>query len=220
MPGYASDLLDLNGALSGHGGQPPVINRALPLAHRLIGQAERTGQGGGAAGLLDRESDGVRGHDGASITESNPNATTESYTGTRDHARMDTKADFSRRLNLALDEEGYPPSMSGRQTVLAKATNKSQPGVRKWLVGEALPNMTSAIELAKLINVNLEWLLSGRGPKAVEEEAPLSEAEKRFMSRLHQLSEDERARYFKVAEAMGLYEALNKGSKEDPREAA
>ncbi|WP_186061020.1 helix-turn-helix domain-containing protein [Burkholderia gladioli] len=69
---------------------------------------------------------------------------------------------FADRLNLVLDEEGYPPKGSGRQNKLAKDWGLSQKGVRKWLEGEGVPETTRLIEMAKRYGVSFEWLATGR----------------------------------------------------------
>ena len=55
--------------------------------------------------------------------------------------------------------------MRGRQTELAKLFNVSPNGARKWLLGEGMPELEVAIRLARWADVNVEWLLTGRGPK-------------------------------------------------------
>lgn len=84
----------------------------------------------------------------------------------------DTRRDFSKRLNQALDNIGYPPKGSGRQVQLAKDFSVSQKGARKWLEGESMPSMTRLSELASRLGVSTEWLMSGRGEIGVNEGQP------------------------------------------------
>jgi transcriptional regulator with XRE-family HTH domain len=57
------------------------------------------------------------------------------------------------------------PAERGRQTALAKQFNLTPNAVRKWLLGEGMPELDVAIAVAKWANVNFEWLMTGRGPK-------------------------------------------------------
>lgn len=81
---------------------------------------------------------------------------------------IDEKIAFSERLNTALDNMKFPAKGGGRQTRLAKVISEkyekiSQKGVRKWLEAESIPSMENLIRLAKITNVSLEWLVTGRG---------------------------------------------------------
>ncbi len=73
---------------------------------------------------------------------------------------IDEKQAFSDRLNQHLDEIGYP--MLGRQTRLGHAMGVSQKGAAKWLNGTGIPGMDNAIKLAKLIDIDVEYLLTGK----------------------------------------------------------
>lgn len=53
----------------------------------------------------------------------------------------------------------------GRQTRLGKRFGVTQTAARKWLSGDGLPEYEKSIELAAWAKVNLEWLMTGRGPK-------------------------------------------------------
>ena len=50
-----------------------------------------------------------------------------------------------------------------RQADLARATGKSTAAVTKWLSGENTPKTESLKQIAKLLGVNDEWLLTGKG---------------------------------------------------------
>lgn len=77
----------------------------------------------------------------------------------------DERLTFAARLNEALDDIGYAPKGSGRQVALGKQFDVSQKGARKWLEGEAMPELTRAIQIAGALGVSVEWLLTGRGAK-------------------------------------------------------
>ncbi|WP_414446838.1 helix-turn-helix domain-containing protein [Burkholderia sp. 22PA0099] len=88
---------------------------------------------------------------------------------------IDERQAFSDRLNLVLDDAGYPPKGSGRQNQLAKDWGLSQKGVRKWLEGEGVPETTRLVEMSKRYGVSFEWLATGRHPVSL---APSSEVVK------------------------------------------
>lgn len=73
---------------------------------------------------------------------------------------------FATRLAEALDLKGVPKGR-GRRVYLAKAAGVSGESGRKWLAGEALPDMKHAVLLATHLGVCVEWLLTERGPKKV-----------------------------------------------------
>lgn len=72
---------------------------------------------------------------------------------------------FSKRLNEICDDMGVPPKGDGRQLRLAKKFDVNQKGARKWLEGEAMPQMTTMIAIARWADVSIEWLITGRGEK-------------------------------------------------------
>jgi SOS-response transcriptional repressor LexA len=74
------------------------------------------------------------------------------------------RAQFSARLNKALDEGGYPALNKGRQVLVAKNFGVSQEAARKWVSGESIPATTRATEIARELKVNYEWLIGGQGP--------------------------------------------------------
>lgn len=75
----------------------------------------------------------------------------------------DPKQAFSDRFNQLLDAVRFSPKGRGRQTELAKLFSVSQKGARKWLEGEAIPQVTRAAEIASHFGASYEWLMTGRG---------------------------------------------------------
>lgn len=75
----------------------------------------------------------------------------------------DEKQSFALRLNELCADAGI--GSRGRQTALAKLFQVTPNAARKWLLGLGLPELDVAIRLAKWGDVNVEWLLTGRGPK-------------------------------------------------------
>lgn len=78
------------------------------------------------------------------------------------------KAEFSDRLNHALDLNHIPPKGKGRQVTLAKMFGVSQKGASKWLEGETYPDLQRIAVIAKKLNVNVEWLAYGTGVINIE----------------------------------------------------
>jgi transcriptional regulator with XRE-family HTH domain len=80
------------------------------------------------------------------------------------------KEEFAGRLNLAMDEKGYP--VRGRARVLSKEFSVSDKGAGKWINGEAIPETSKIPLIAAFLGINTEWLLSGVG-----EMRPLSQSQ-------------------------------------------
>lgn len=74
---------------------------------------------------------------------------------------LEYRQKFSERLQKALDQAGI--GGRGKFRWLSDATGVSQQNVRKWLSGEALPEMRKIPELARRLGVRLEWLIGGVG---------------------------------------------------------
>lgn len=85
----------------------------------------------------------------------------------RDNKRVPTRpttpqSEFWSRLVRAIataPKSGLPQSQNGIATKL----DMSQGSVRRWYTGEGLPELATAIDLAKRTGVCVEWLLTGRG---------------------------------------------------------
>lgn len=75
------------------------------------------------------------------------------------------KEKFSQRLNIALDEAGFPGVGEGRRTLVADALGVRAELVEQWLKGEAFPNTSKLVKLAQMIRVRSNWLLLGAGEK-------------------------------------------------------
>lgn len=80
---------------------------------------------------------------------------------------INTKLDFSKRLNQAAEEYGDP--LRGRRAKIARRVGVSGQAVRKWLNGESIPSMWHLSELSAFYRVSAQWLLTGTGPKTVAE---------------------------------------------------
>jgi transcriptional regulator with XRE-family HTH domain len=73
------------------------------------------------------------------------------------------RQEFASRLAEVCEDMQLP--LRGRQTQLAKMLHVSQQAVRKWLDGEAFPEMDKVLAIADWAEVNVNWLLQGAGPK-------------------------------------------------------
>ena len=70
---------------------------------------------------------------------------------------------FAYRLNICLDKEGFPPKNRGRIQLLAEMIGLTHRGASKWVNGECIPPLKKFAALAKKLNVNERWLLTGEG---------------------------------------------------------
>jgi hypothetical protein len=68
---------------------------------------------------------------------------------------------FATRLREVIDAYG---SASG----LAKAIDRSEGAVRKWLRGESEPNVTDLRSVCETTSTRIEWLATGHGPRGTE----------------------------------------------------
>ena len=74
------------------------------------------------------------------------------------------------RIQQKLDEKNL------KQADLARATGKSSAAVTKWLRGENIPKTEALKQIAKLLNVDDGWLLTGKGsPTKLDNNIDLSE---------------------------------------------
>ncbi len=85
------------------------------------------------------------------------------------------KLDIYKRLNEACDDRNIQPW--GRNQVLRKELHVSQPAVSKWLTGKGYPSIETLVQIAKFLQVNVEWLITGQGPKSINERYPSKQIE-------------------------------------------
>ena len=71
------------------------------------------------------------------------------------------------RVREALRDAQLPAT----QEQAAKIAGVSQPSVSDWNRPNTFPRMAVAVEIASKLNVCVEWLLTGRGPKRIGEAA-------------------------------------------------
>jgi len=65
---------------------------------------------------------------------------------------------FAARLRQVIDAYGSANS-------IAKAIERSEGAVRKWLRGESEPNVTDLRAICQQTHTSIEWLVTGRGPR-------------------------------------------------------
>jgi transcriptional regulator with XRE-family HTH domain len=65
---------------------------------------------------------------------------------------------FPSRLREALDSYGSTSSV-------ARAINRSEGAVRKWLRGQSEPSVSDLRAICELTHTNIEWLVFGRGSR-------------------------------------------------------
>ena len=68
---------------------------------------------------------------------------------------------FGHRLKVAIERRGWAELSQAR--LGEKLGRVSGTTVNNWLNGYKLPSTETAVELAKILNVSLDWLLTGRG---------------------------------------------------------
>lgn len=74
--------------------------------------------------------------------------------------------DIGERISLALTEAGYTKERHKNLTVvLVKLFDVSSATVNDWRHGKKCPTMKNALDIAIKLNVCVEWILTGRGPK-------------------------------------------------------
>ena len=90
-------------------------------------------------------------------------AVSEVVSEEKSSARM-KEDNFSERLSLTLDKEGFPPKNKGRIQLLAEMVGLTHRGASKWVNGETCPPAKKYADLAKKLNVREEWLKTGEMP--------------------------------------------------------
>ena len=76
-------------------------------------------------------------------------------------ARAAAAADFSARLNQALTRLQVPER--GRTAELARLTGVSYQGASKWVEGAGLPSVKNVERISVHYDLNVMWLLTGKG---------------------------------------------------------
>jgi hypothetical protein len=82
--------------------------------------------------------------------------------------------DFSERLLEACEDSKILPKKDERgfNKALGKLAGVGYKGAEKWVKGGGMPGMANASILAKKLGVRIEWLLTGEGPKKIDQDIP------------------------------------------------
>lgn len=80
---------------------------------------------------------------------------------------MDFLAQFSDRLNRALDSAGFASVNAGRYTALGSQYGTSRQQANRWCSGQAIPSPQTLVQMADDLNVTIDWLF-GRDIAPVE----------------------------------------------------
>lgn len=96
------------------------------------------------------------------------------------------ESEFWLRVTDALQAAGKEHSQMG----VARLLKMSQGSIQRWVRGTGLPTMDNALILAKKAGVCVEWLLTGRGPRAPL--GGLTREEEVLLSRFRKLTPDNR----------------------------
>lgn len=100
-----------------------------------------------------------------------PELIVQASAGTLEHMVHEQLADgrhgFAHRLKQALSDAGYQDWGAGVR--LARELGISARAVGKWLNGETMPDTKRLEQLAALLRVSVEWLLTGKSPNQVND---------------------------------------------------
>lgn len=195
-------LLDLYSSVSRNCTNISGFPSQLPLFNSGVGDTKRTSQASTGTGSLDRDHDGIGVHGFQNPTfglvcQGQPSLQiqTDTFLVVGHPDDMDderTLAEFSQRLNLAMDQAAW--ERRGRKARLARELDLSETGVTKWIDGKGLPSMDHAVRLAYILDVCVEWLFTGRGD--MRPPPPLTDEERRHLANLRLLSPQQRQHVF------------------------
>lgn len=83
----------------------------------------------------------------------------------------DPKDAFAQRLQQALNAMGWLHQRGVNKRIATALGLRSGEAVRKWMVGLSMPSMEHASALAKMLNVSVQWLMTGQGEAKIVESA-------------------------------------------------
>jgi transcriptional regulator with XRE-family HTH domain len=85
------------------------------------------------------------------------------YVVKNDNGRMGINA--NKKIWLRIREALRDNRRRGIQQEAADICGIKQPSVAEWVSGESIPTMDNVLKLSEELNVCVEWLYTGRGPK-------------------------------------------------------
>jgi len=101
-----------------------------------------------------------------------------------------TPTQVADHMHMVLDDLGMPAH--GRMKQVMKEMNWSESQAGKTLRGEQFPTVWMCQELCVRFNVNLNWLLCGKGPMTRKEDSLEPEIEARVWEIVNQVLVDEK----------------------------
>ncbi|MGL5936157.1 MAG: hypothetical protein ACRCZI_11125 [Cetobacterium sp.] len=99
------------------------------------------------------------------------------------HNPTQIRAAFAARLTEVMKARKDVGTRERRGWLAAKFGVK-YPSARKWLEGHSIPEMTTAIQMAVTLDIGVEWLLTGRGPRSVVSRGPDYDEALRLLERV------------------------------------
>ena len=99
---------------------------------------------------------------------------------------------LAKRLAEAMSKKGWS------QDALAQKSGVSQVAIHKILTGKS-ESTRKGPQLAGALNVDLNWLLTGKSPESVVERDELSDDQRRALEYMDMLSPSQRAEWFRWA---------------------
>ena len=201
-------LLNLYSSVSRYSPHIPRFPCKFPLLDSSVGDSKCARQAGPGACPMDGDNDGIGVHDLQNPTyglvcqgQAGLQIQTDTFLPVGHPDVMEDEhalAEFSRRLNLSMDQEGW--ERRGRKARMAREFILSETAVTKWIDGKGLPSMDHAVKLACMLDVCVEWLLTGRGD--MRPPPPLTDEERRHLENLRLLSPQHRQHVFQTGEVL------------------
>jgi len=139
------------------------------------------------------------------------------------------KLDIAKQLHKALDAIPAIPKGRGRIAAASKLLNEAPPTVQLWLTDSKdgkprLPGIDKITRIADILDVTVDWLLTGQGPMRGDDDFALIVDADRLGIALKFLTQDLASRgfarlaYDKQGQVLALlYEALGEGQALDDK---
>lgn len=110
---------------------------------------------------------------------------------------MSTKADFAKRLHMALDAKRVERRLAERKRYVARILGVTERQVANYFLGAKLPDPERWTELATAVDVSVDWLMTGRGLMS-----PLTDDEVKHIETTRNLSPADRATVYRFPEIL------------------
>lgn len=123
--------------------------------------------------------------------------------------------EFSDRLHQACDAKKIPKH--GRATQVGALVGIGYKGASKWLNGDGMPDMGNATELAVKLEIDFDWLMTGRGSMTgakAQGGGAKSMDEEVLLKKYRQLTPTDRTRYQEIGDTLASTKHVNKKADE------